>query len=79
MTIEVQIIVWIDVYKRQFEPFLPFSMEKLNKMLNVEPLGWSRLGATDLLEAGHQLGKSELLFEKIEDSVIEAQVQKRCV
>ena len=59
-----------------FEPFLPFSMEKLNKMLNVEPLGWNRLGATDLLEAGHQFGKSELLFEKIEDSVIEAQVQK---
>ena len=51
-------------------------MEKLNKMLNVEPLGWNRLGSTDLLEAGHQLGKSELLFEKIEDSVIEAQVQK---
>ena len=40
-----------------FEPFLPFSMEKLNKMLNVEPLGWNRLGSTDLLEAGHQLGK----------------------
>ena len=39
-----------------FEPFLPFSMEKLNKMLNVEPLGWNRLGSTDLLEAGHQLG-----------------------
>ena len=59
-----------------FEPFLPFSMEKLNKMLNVEPLGWNRLGATDLLPAGHQLGKAELLFEKIDDSVIEAQVQK---
>ena len=59
-----------------FEPFLPFSMEKLNKMLNVEPLGWDRLGATDLLAAGHQLGKAELLFEKIEDSVIEAQIQK---
>ena len=58
------------------EPFLPFSMEKLNKMLNVEPLGWNRLGATDLLPAGHQLGKAELLFEKIEDSVIEAQIQK---
>ena len=56
-----------------FEPFLPFSMEKLNKMLNVEPLGWNRLGATDLLEAGHQLGKAELLFEKIEDSVIRGQ------
>ena len=59
-----------------FEPFLPFSMDKLNKMLNVEPLGWNRLGATDLLPAGHQLGKAELLFEKIEDSVIEAQIQK---
>ena len=59
-----------------FEPFLPFSMEKLNKMLNVEPLGWNRLGATDLLPAGHQLGKAELLFEKIEVSVIEAQIQK---
>lgn len=59
-----------------FEPFLPFSMDKLNKMLNVEPLGWDRLGATDLLSAGHQLGKSALLFEKIEDSVIEAQVQR---
>ena len=41
-----------------------------------EPLGWNRLGATDLLEAGHQLGKAELLFEKIDDSVIEKQVQK---
>jgi len=59
-----------------FEPFLPFSMEKLNQMLNVTPLGWDRLGATDLLPAHHQLGKAELLFEKIEDSVIEAQVQK---
>ncbi len=59
-----------------FEPFLPFSMEKLNKMLNVEPLGWERLGSTDLLPAGHQLGKAELLFEKVDDSVIEAQIQK---
>jgi methionyl-tRNA synthetase len=59
-----------------FEPFLPFSMEKLNRMLNVEPLGWHRLGATDLLEAGHVLGTAELLFEKIEDTVIEKQVQK---
>jgi methionyl-tRNA synthetase len=59
-----------------FEPFLPFSMKKLNKMLNIEPLDWIRLGATDLLTDGHVLGKPELLFEKIEDSVIEAQVQK---
>ena len=59
-----------------FEPFLPFSMEKLNKMLNVEPLGWNRLGSTDLLEVGHELGKTELLFEKIEDDVIQAQIDK---
>lgn len=59
-----------------FEPFLPFSIKKLNKMLNVEPLGWNRLGADSLLADGHRLGKVELLFEKIEDSVIEAQVGK---
>ena len=59
-----------------FEPFLPFSMKKLNTMLNVEPLGWDRLGSTDLLEAGHELGKAELLFEKIEDDVIQAQIDK---
>ena len=59
-----------------FEPFLPFSMDKLNKMLNVIPLGWDKLGSTNLLEVGHQLGTTELLFEKIEDDVIEKQVQK---
>ena len=59
-----------------FEPFLPMSMERLCKMLNMEAFGWERLGTTDLLTAGHQLNPSELLFEKIEDEVIEAQVQK---
>ncbi len=59
-----------------FEPFLPFSMEKLNTMLNVKPLGWERLGSTELLEAEHQLGTTTLLFEKIEDEVIEKQIQK---
>ena len=59
-----------------FEPFLPFSSEKLRGMLHVEEAQWDRLGAIDLLPAGHQLGKPELLFEKIDDSVIEAQVQK---
>ena len=59
-----------------FEPFLPFSSEKLRSMLHVEEAQWDRLGAIDLLPAGHQLGKPELLFEKIEDSVVEAQVQK---
>ena len=59
-----------------FEPFLPFSSEKLRKMLNMEMFEWNRLGRTDLLQAGHRLAKPELLFEKIEDDVIEAQVQK---
>ena len=59
-----------------FEPFLPFSSEKLRKMLNMECFEWNRLGRTDLLQAGHRLAKPELLFEKIEDDVIEAQVQK---
>ena len=59
-----------------FEPFLPFSSKKLRGMLNMEDFEWNQLGRTDLLAAGHQLGKPELLFEKIEDDVIEAQVQK---
>jgi methionyl-tRNA synthetase len=59
-----------------FEPFLPFSSTKLRKMLNMESFEWEQLGRTDLLKAGHQLAEPELLFEKIEDSVIEAQVQK---
>ena len=59
-----------------FEPFLPFSSEKLRKMLNMDSFDWATLGSTNLLPAGHQLATPELLFEKIEDSVIEAQVQK---
>ena len=59
-----------------FEPFLPFSSEKLRGMLHVDEAQWDRLGAVDLLPAGHQLGEPALLFEKIEDSVVEAQVQK---
>lgn len=59
-----------------FEPFLPFSSEKLRKMLNMKAFEWNDLGHTNLLEAGHVLGQAELLFEKIEDEAIEAQVQK---
>lgn len=59
-----------------FEPFLPFSSDKLRKMLNMESFDWNQLGNTDLLKAGHQLAEPELLFEKIEDEVIEKQVQK---
>ena len=59
-----------------FEPFLPFSSAKLRCMLNLNALDWKELGRTDLLKAGDQLGTPELLFEKIEDTTIEAQVQK---
>src|SRR5574344_1079367 len=59
-----------------FEPFLRFSSERLRKMLNMTSFDWNQLGDTDLLKAGHQLAEPELLFEKIEDEVIEKQVQK---
>ena len=59
-----------------FEPFLPFSSKKLYGMLNVEALGWDNLGSTALLKAGHQLAKPELLFEKIEDEAIQAQMDR---
>jgi methionyl-tRNA synthetase len=59
-----------------FEPFLPFSSQKLRDMLNMKGFDWAQLGQTDLLPAGHALNKAELLFGKIEDEVIEAQVQK---
>ena len=59
-----------------FEPFLPFSSDKLRKMINMPNFEWTQLGSTDLLKAGDQLGKPELLFEKIEDEVIDKQLQK---
>lgn len=59
-----------------FEPFLPFSSEKLRNMINMPDLKWDNLGQTDLLAAGHELNKPELLFEKIEDEVVEAQIKK---
>ena len=59
-----------------FEPFLPFSSEKLRKMINMPTFEWTQLGSTDLLKAGTQLGEPELLFEKIDDEVIEKQLQK---
>ncbi len=59
-----------------FEPFLPFSSAKLRDMLNMTECDWSRLGSIDLLPAGQVLNKPELLFAKIEDAQIEAQIQK---
>ena len=60
-----------------FEPFLPFSSEKLKKMLSLDAaIGWTDLGRIDLLPAGHSLGEVSLLFEKIEDAAIQAQLDR---
>ena len=59
-----------------FEPFLPFSSKKLREMINMTEYNWSELGSTDLLPAGKQLAKPELLFDKIDDEAIEAQLHK---
>ena len=60
-----------------FEPFLPFSSEKLKKMLSLDAsIGWADLGRIDLLSAGHSLGEVSLLFEKIEDAAIQAQLDR---
>ena len=58
------------------EPFMPFTAEKLLKLLQIGKPGWDELGSTALLETGHVIGTPELLFEKIEDSVIEVQLEK---
>jgi methionyl-tRNA synthetase len=59
-----------------FEPFLPKKMDILRGFLNMENLPWSELGRTDLMVAGHKVNKPQLLFEKIEDATIQAQVDK---
>ena len=59
-----------------FEPFLPFSSKKLRDMLNFDTFKWSSLGSTELLATGHELGEVGLLFEKIEDDAIQAQLDR---
>jgi methionyl-tRNA synthetase len=59
-----------------FEPFLPFSSKRLREMLNMDSFEWEQLGTMDILPVGKQLAEPALLFEKIEDSVIDAQLQK---
>ena len=59
-----------------FEPFLPFTAEKLRTMLAMNEVDWNKLGSLDILAEGTQLEKPVLLFEKIEDSVIQAQLDK---
>ncbi len=58
------------------EPFMPFSAEKILKMLAVDKFSWEQLGSMELVEAGHAIGDAVLLFEKIDDDVIQKQLDK---
>jgi methionyl-tRNA synthetase len=58
------------------DPFLPFSMEKLRGFIRFDRTSWDLVGSVDLLKPGHNIGKAELLFEKIEDDRIQAQLDK---
>lgn len=59
-----------------FEPFLPFMSGKLRDMLKLDSLSWDMAGHEDLLPAGKQLGEAKILFEKIEDDAIQAQMDR---
>ncbi len=60
-----------------FEPFLPFSSQKLRHMLGMPETDWNVLGSVDILQPGHQVAQQpQLLFEKIDDDVIDAQLKK---
>ena len=59
-----------------FEPFLPFSSRKLREMIKMDGCEWGNLGNTDLLKPGHQLAEPELLFEKLDDELIQRQLDK---
>ncbi|MGR3811086.1 methionine--tRNA ligase [Jiulongibacter sp. NS-SX5] len=73
MNIAVQITSTLGIV---CEPFLPFTSAKINDMLNAEQRQWMNAGKPEAISEGQQIGKAELLFEKIEDSVVEAQVNK---
>jgi len=59
-----------------FEPFLPFSSARLRQMIDMADVNWEELGSTEILPAGKQLNKPELLFSKIEDEAIKFQMEK---
>jgi len=71
--ISLQLVANLEI---AFSPFLPFSSAKLRQMLGIDASDWAQLGSTTLLKPGHQLGEPQLLFEKIEDEAIEAQLKK---
>ncbi len=73
MNIALQITANVSIL---IEPFLPFTAKKMQGMLNLNGLTWEACGQVDFIAAGHQVNKPELLFEKIEDETIQAQLDK---
>ena len=73
LNISLQICTQLSI---AFDPFLPFTTAKLRHILNIKPHTWEALGQTNLVVAGHQLNQAELLFEKVEDDIINVQIAK---
>ena len=73
MNVSLQIAASLGVLSR---PFLPFTYEKLNQMINMDHLNWTDAGKPSNLQGGTSIGEGRLLFEKVEDDVIEKQIQK---
>ena len=73
LNIGLQIVANLSIV---MEPFLPFSAAKIVRQLGIDKMSWDKLGEMDLIPVGHQIGQAELLFEKIDDSVVEAQLAK---
>ncbi len=73
LNISLQICANLSVLMR---PFMPFTADKLCKLLNMSVLSWDAAGNTNMLHEGHQLAESFMLFERIEDEQIQAQIDK---
>ena len=73
LNISLQLVANLSIV---FEPFLPFSSKRLREMLNLASFEWTSLGSTSLLAEGHEIGEVGLLFEKIEDDAIQAQLDR---
>jgi len=73
LNISLEIIANISIL---FEPFLPFTVQKIREFLNIEKIGWDKIGSTDLIKPGHKIATATLLFSKIEDEEIQKQIDK---
>lgn len=73
LSVALQIVANLSI---AFEPFLPFSSKRLREMLRLPELRWKQLGSLNLLPVGHELGEVSLLFDKIEDTAVQAQLDR---